>query len=107
MRLAVHADPKFRAASIRDHREMVEALELGDADFIEKITDRHLNTTCDELRRLLDLTTNMGWPVPGHSDCRHSPRGPSLAMPTGTLRAYSEEGSEESVLTLSSARQAS
>jgi DNA-binding GntR family transcriptional regulator len=61
VRLAVHADPQFRAASIRDHREMVEALALGDEDLIEKITDRHLNTTCDELRRLLDLTTSMGW----------------------------------------------
>jgi DNA-binding GntR family transcriptional regulator len=61
VRLAVHADPQFRAASIRDHREMVEALALGNEELIERITDRHLNATCDELRRLLDLTANLGW----------------------------------------------
>ena len=60
VRLAVHADPEFRAASIRDHREMVLLLTSRDADALEKIVDRHLNTTCDELRRLLALRVDLG-----------------------------------------------
>jgi DNA-binding GntR family transcriptional regulator len=60
VRLAIHADPEFRAASIRDHREMVTLLTSRDADALEKIVDRHLNTTCDELRRLLALRIDLG-----------------------------------------------
>jgi DNA-binding GntR family transcriptional regulator len=60
VRLAVNADPEFRAASIRDHREMVVALSLRDSGAIDRIVDRHLNTTCDELRRLLALRVELG-----------------------------------------------
>ena len=60
VRLAVNADPEFRAASIRDHQEMVAALSCRDADAIDKVVDRHLNTACDELRRLLALRVELG-----------------------------------------------
>lgn len=60
VRLAVHADPQFRAASIRDHQEIVNSLACRDADAIDKVVDRHLNTTCDELRRLLALRIDLG-----------------------------------------------
>jgi len=63
VRLAVNADPEFRAASIRDHQEMVMALSLRDADAIDKAVDRHLNTTCDELRRLLAFRAELGGAV--------------------------------------------
>jgi DNA-binding GntR family transcriptional regulator len=92
VRLAVHADPEFRAASIRDHREMVEALELGDADFIERITDRHLNTTCDELRRLLDLTTSMGWAGTWAFGLSAQPEKTQVGDASAALRAYGEGG---------------
>lgn len=60
VRFAVNADPEFRAASIRDHQEMVTALAHRDADAIDKVVDRHLTATCDELRRLLALRAELG-----------------------------------------------
>lgn len=85
VRLAVHADPQFRAASIRDHREMVDALVSGDVNLIENITDRHLNKTCDELRKLLDLTAGLDWVGTWGVGLRHR-----LEIPDTTFRAAGE-----------------
>jgi DNA-binding GntR family transcriptional regulator len=60
VRFAVNADPEFRAASIRDHQEMVAALARRDVAAIDRVVDRHLNATTDELRRLLALRVELG-----------------------------------------------
>jgi DNA-binding GntR family transcriptional regulator len=60
VRFAVNADPEFRAASIRDHQEMAAALADRDTDAMAKVVGRHLNATCDELRRLLALRVELG-----------------------------------------------
>jgi DNA-binding GntR family transcriptional regulator len=60
VRFAVNAAPEFRAASIRDHQEMVAALARRDAAAIDRVVDRHLNATTDELRRLLALRVELG-----------------------------------------------
>lgn len=53
VRLAAHADAKFRARSMHDHRAMVTALRRRDEAAMQRVVEDHLNATCDELRRLL------------------------------------------------------
>jgi DNA-binding GntR family transcriptional regulator len=69
VRLAVYSDPQFRAASIRDHRELLRAVSIRDVNVDEKIIDRHLNATCNEVRRLLAFRVDMG----GIAAMFHSP----------------------------------
>jgi DNA-binding GntR family transcriptional regulator len=58
VRYAVHADQKFEANAMKDHRQMLATMKRRDGTMMDTLVERHLNATVNLLRRLLAISPN-------------------------------------------------
>jgi DNA-binding GntR family transcriptional regulator len=60
VRYAVHADRKFQANAMKDHRQMLATMKRRDSAMMDTLVERHLNATVNLLMGLLAISPNRG-----------------------------------------------
>jgi DNA-binding GntR family transcriptional regulator len=58
VRYAVHADRRFEADAMKDHRRMLATIKRRDGAMMDSLVERHLSATVNLLRRLLAISPN-------------------------------------------------
>jgi len=58
VRYAVHADRKFQANAMKDHRQMLATMKRRDGAMMSTLVERHLNATVNLLMGLLAISPN-------------------------------------------------